>query len=78
MKLKLQKIESGVLGGNVIYHRFVKKTASEVLDQRTKVQKKITEKDERRKKMQEILSAKLEERKSKSRFKEKKHEDDEE
>lgn len=52
MKLRLYKIEEGILSGNVIYNRVVQKTAAEIEEQRVKI-KKLEEEKEKRRKVQE-------------------------
>lgn len=49
LKLRLYKIEEGLLRGNVVYNRRVVKTATEIEAQRKEILKKELEKEKRRK-----------------------------
>jgi ribosome biogenesis protein SSF1/2 len=67
MKLRLVKIEEGLLGGNVIYHRVMRKTVHEVQTTKQKLKEKEKLKNERRKKMQDIINEKMQKQLEKKR-----------
>ncbi|KAL4499731.1 hypothetical protein ABPG72_017271 [Tetrahymena utriculariae] len=69
LKLRLYKIEEGLLRGNVVYNRRVLKTAEEVETQRKEILRKELEKEKRRKEMEKILKAKEREQKKKQKEK---------
>jgi ribosome biogenesis protein SSF1/2 len=61
MKLELLKIEEGFLGGNVVYHQHVQKTAGEKLQQERDVKKKRALKETRKKEQEENIMRKQQE-----------------
>lgn len=65
MKLRLYKIEEGLLRGNVVYNRRVMKTAGEVEQQRKDILKKELEKEKRKKDQEKRVREKERELKKK-------------
>lgn len=62
MALRLIKIQEGVMTGKIIYHKFIKKTAEEILSQTNKIHQKINEKQKRKDQMQKIIQQKEQEK----------------
>mmetsp|Transcript_35678 Transcript_35678/g.41595 ORF Transcript_35678/g.41595 Transcript_35678/m.41595 type:complete len:296 (+) Transcript_35678:1-888(+) len=59
MQLRLIKIEEGVMKGNVVYHRLIKKTPKEIELQRRKLKEKQKKKEQEKKKMQKLANEKM-------------------
>jgi len=72
MTLQLIKIEEGLLKGNVVYHRLVKKTAEEVDKNRKKLKEKARLKEQMKKKQEEVVNEKMSKKLKKEELKRKK------
>ncbi|KAL1935023.1 hypothetical protein VTP01DRAFT_4163 [Rhizomucor pusillus] len=62
MKLQLIKVENGLCGGEVLYHKFVHRTKAEELEQKRKRQKLMEEKAERRRQQEANVERKKKEK----------------
>ncbi|AOA61561.1 Ribosome biogenesis protein SSF2 [Komagataella phaffii CBS 7435] len=59
LRMELVKIEAGVCDGEVLYHRYVKKSDSEIIQQKKRLSQKESEKAKRRKIQKENVDKKL-------------------
>lgn len=58
MELEIIKVEEGLCGGKVLFHRYVKKSKAEVAAQQNKIEKTALEKEKRRKQQEENVRRK--------------------
>jgi ribosome biogenesis protein SSF1/2 len=65
LELEIIKVEEGLCGGKVLYHRYVKKTAAEAAAQETEAETKKREKEKRRKEQDANVQRKMAEKKRK-------------
>jgi ribosome biogenesis protein SSF1/2 len=65
LELEIIKVEEGLCGGKVLYHRYVKKSAAEAAKQETEAETKKREKDKRRKEQESNVQRKMAEKKKK-------------
>lgn len=65
MQLELQKIESGICSGEVLYHRYIHKTEEELKEREKKIKERANKKKERKEEQEENIR-----RKSKSKKRE--------
>ncbi|KAG0170384.1 hypothetical protein DFQ28_009128 [Apophysomyces sp. BC1034] len=62
MTLELTKVEDGMCGGEVLYHRYVHKTQQEIAENERKRQRTMKEKDERRQQQERNVERKQKEK----------------
>ncbi|GMI23535.1 hypothetical protein TrCOL_g11279 [Triparma columacea] len=74
IRLKLAKVEKGLVGGDVMYHAFVKKTLEEVKEQRAKFFEKEAIKKRRREEQEENVARKVRAKEEKKEAKQKRRE----
>jgi len=65
LRLKLSKVERGLAAGDVMYHAYIKKSASEVKKQRAKIEREALEKKRRREEQEANVERKKREKEEK-------------
>ena len=75
LRLKLTKVERGLAVGDVMYHAYIKKSASEVKKQRAKIEREALEKKRRREEQEANVERKKREKEEKREAKKQRKEE---
>ena len=75
LRLKLAKVERGLAAGDVMYHAYIKKSASEVKKQRAKIEREALEKKRRREEQEANVERKKREKEEKREAKKQRKEE---
>ena len=75
LRLKLTKVERGLAAGDVMYHAYIKKSASEVKKQRAKIEREALEKKRRREEQEANVERKKREKEEKREAKKQRKEE---